>query len=57
LVLDALAKRYKKLPSELLDRNIEDLQVDWICLEAGIKEENRQSEKASRKVKGKYGRP
>ena len=56
LILDALAKRYGVLPHEILGKAIEDIQIDYICLELGIKEENSQTERANRKLRSQGGR-
>ena len=51
MILDILAKRYGKLPSELVDKTIEELQIDWLCAEIGIAEGNREMRKANNKYK------
>ncbi|MFH8039053.1 MAG: hypothetical protein QXJ14_03520 [Candidatus Aenigmatarchaeota archaeon] len=45
LLLDRIAQRYHKLPSELLDLTIEDLQINVICYEIGCEEDERQIKK------------
>jgi len=45
LILDSIAKRYNKLPSELLDKNLYDIQFDFFCLQIGIELENQEFKK------------
>jgi len=46
LLIDQLAQRYHLLPHQILDQSIEDIQIDYLCYEAGVEEENRQARKA-----------
>lgn len=52
ILLDGIAVRYKCLPHQLLDINLEDLQIDYICAEMGAMAEI----KAIRKLRRKYGK-
>ena len=52
LLLDVMARRYGCLPSDLIDLTLDVFQVNFLCMERGIQEEERQIKKA----KVKYGR-
>jgi hypothetical protein len=41
-----MAIRYKKLPSELIENNWDDFQIDYLCYEAGLKAEKFAMQKA-----------
>lgn len=57
LILDLLAKRYNKLPTEILDLPFSELQINFLCAEIGIKEENQIQQRALAKTKAKnYGK-
>ena len=51
LLIDQLAQRYHLLPHQILNQSIEDIQIDYLCYEAGVEEENRQARKAYQKSK------
>jgi hypothetical protein len=46
--IHAIAKLYGKLPSEVLRLSIDDWSLNVAIAEAGLKEEERQREKAAR---------
>ena len=46
-----MAKRYGVLPSEVLNRPISELQIDFLCFDAGMREEERQYKEHERKMK------
>jgi len=52
ILLDTMAKRYHCLPSKLIDLDLGQFQVNFLCMEAGIREENRQI----KRIRTKYGR-
>ena len=41
MIADQIAARYSKLPTEILDLPIADIQINWLCLERGRREEER----------------
>jgi hypothetical protein len=43
-------------PSSLLDGDIEAIQIDWFCLEAGLAMEEKTQREAERKMQMKQGR-
>lgn len=46
--LDIIAKRYGKLPSEIIELDLYDYQFNLLVIEKAIQEENRLVEKTSR---------
>jgi len=53
LILDGIAQRYGVLPHELYDLDLELLQIDTLCWEAGIKATIKAREEAEAKNKNK----
>lgn len=51
LTLDAIGKRYGKLPSELLKLDINDYTLNLVVANTAIKEEEKQRKEAERKSK------
>jgi hypothetical protein len=49
-----MAKRYNKLPTDLMNLSHEDLQICYLCMEVGVKEEKRRKDKAIREA-NRYG--
>ena len=47
-MLDGMAKRWGVMPHQILDSNIEDLQIDFLCLEAGMELEEKERKKIER---------
>ena len=45
LILDALAQRYGVPPSTLMDKSVDDLQIDYFCVIAGVKSEQKEMKK------------
>lgn len=50
LFLDILARRYKILPTAILQLNYEDFQLLYLCYEAGMKADKRQDQIQKRKI-------
>lgn len=47
--MDGMAKRWGVMPHQILDSRIEDLQIDFLCLEAGQEVEKREERARKRK--------
>jgi len=47
-----MAIRYGVLPHQILNSDIVDIQIDWLCMEAGLEME----EKERKKIELKYGK-
>ena len=59
--IDLIAKRYSKLPSEIKQLNIQDLEFNILIMSHGLNEEYKLAKKAEMKNKAKtkgkrYGR-
>jgi len=51
LMLDMIARRYKARPSQILglcSQSLEALNIDWLCLEAGMGAEIEAQKRAER---------
>lgn len=55
LLLDRLAQRYRTLPSKLLDCEWIDFEINYLAMEAGAKEDERQRKIQEAKMKMKRG--
>ena len=53
LILDGVAQRYGVLPHELYDLDLDLLQIDILCWQAGIEETIRARKEAEAKNKNK----
>jgi len=52
-ILDTIAKRYGKLPSEIINSPMEDIQLDFLCTTMGIDNEIRAFKEAQKRKTGK----
>jgi len=58
IILDKMARRYNRLPTDLLDMDWYDFQINYLCMEAFEHEEDRYNkiEKAKADNKARLNR-
>ena len=44
-MIDVIARRYNKLPTDILHLKLDDFQFNLLCLQVGIEKENKDAQK------------